>query len=292
MMKLKLYIRLFLLLSTISLATDTFCQSDSTILVYPNKILSPSLTYRNFSLQLDTTSFQNQSLSIGARIRFKKFALGISVPIVGNQKLGGIEDTRTIGLNGDVFGQQHSIHITARYYDVFPNEFELKTTQPIGYLHLQSSHFFNKSFSYRSAYRLFDQQLVSKGSFSASPEIFYYYISSNQTFVNTANHLMQFRTSFGYAHNFIFKQNYFLSFYLNTGYAFDFERVDENMKLLSSHITWLTNGKMAFGYQDEKIAWSIVANYTPNYFRVKDFQTSNFYIGFLIGLRLKSTFKE
>lgn len=291
MMKLKLHIRL-LFLCLIFFITNAFCQSDSTILVYPNKLFSPSLTYRNFNLQLDTTSFRNQSLSIGARIRFKKFALGLSIPILGNEELGGIDDKKTIGLNGDVFGQNHSIHIVARYYDVFPNGFELKATQPIGYLHLQSSHFLNKSFSYRSAYRLFDQQLVSKGGFSFSPEIFYYYISPNQTFVTSSSHLIQLRANLGYAHNFILKKHYFLSGYMNTGYAFDFQRENNELELLSTHFTWLTNAKIAFGYQDEKIAWSIIASYTTNQFRIKDFSTSNFYIGFLVGLRLKSTFKE
>jgi hypothetical protein len=248
--------------------------------------------YRNFSLQLDTTSFQSQSVSIGARVRFKKFAIGLSIPIINNENLGNSDDIKAIDINGDVFGQRHSIHIAARYYDVFPDGFELKSTQPIGYLHLQSSHFFNKSFSYRSAYRLFDQQLISKGGFSVSPEIFYYYISPNQTFVNTASHLMQFRTSIGYAHNFILKKNYFLSFYLNTGYAFDFQRENQNIELLSSHFTWLTNAKMAFGYQSEEIAWSIISSYTPSQFRTNNFKMSNFYIGFLIGLRLDSTFKE
>ena len=288
----KSYTILFGILFSILYSTNTFGQSDSTILVYPNKILSPSIMYRNFNLQLDTTSFQNQSLSLGVRLRFKKFAIGISVPILDNKELGGIEDTKTIGINGDVFGQQHSIHITARYYDVFSNGFELKTTQPIGYLHLQSSHILNKSFSYRSAYRLFDQQLISKGGFSVSPEIFYYYVSPNQTFINTVSHLMQLRTNLGYAHNFILKEHYFLSFYLNTGYAFDFQRENQNTELSSSHFTWLTNAKMAFGYQNEKIAWSLIANYTPSQFRTNNLNTSNFYIGFLIGLRLDSTFKE
>ena len=288
----KLDVKLFFLLCSLLFSTNIFCQTDSTILIYPNKILSPSVMYRNFKLELDTTSFQSQSISIGARIRFKKFALGLSIPIINNENLGNTDDIKAIGINGDVFGQRHSIHILARYYDVFPNGFELKSTQPIGYLHLQSSHILNKSFSYRSAYRLFDQQLISKGGLSISPEIFYYYISQNQAFVNTVSHLMQFRGSLGYAHNFILKEHYFLSFYLNTGYAFDFQRENQNIELLSSHFTWLTNAKMAFGYQSKEIAWSLIANYTPSQFRTNNFKTSHFYIGFLIGLRLNSTFKE
>jgi hypothetical protein len=255
------------------------------MVLYDKFNISTYTITRNLNLTVEDELFQVQHIGIGIRLKYKMWGIAATLPVIIKNEWTNTNLT-SFGYNYDYFHKRNAFHFVSRHYWEGENIFDLPKIDDFQFtfINIRWSHVLSKNFSYRSSYRMFEQQLKSKGGFSISTDAFYYYLPDELYNSLENNHLFQTRLSLGYAYTHVWKRNYFATIHGSTGVSSHYNSKTD--QLFNLDYQPLSNLRSAIGFQNEKFGVSLFYNYTVNDFKALYIKSENSYWGWLLNFRV------
>ncbi|MDL2264878.1 DUF4421 domain-containing protein [Parabacteroides sp. OttesenSCG-928-G21] len=269
---------LFIILFFLLLPVMVSGQSDSSyVRAFDQEFSIRALVYRKFtaieheiSKNESVTYEPNTPIGIGFGITYKEFSLtgGIAFDFLRDKNLG---KTRSLDFQyhyygerflADVFFQQYKGYYVLKeddplQVDLYP---DISVTQ-YGFLgHYVFNH---KKFSYPAAFYQTKRQLKSAGSFQVGGGFYYNRLSADSSLViNTDNRHSNYQINIngGYAHTFVIKRDFFVSFGLSAGISLGAASLNGFFKNIEVSPSLLP--RFSAGYNAEK--WSLGVNFVIN----------------------------
>lgn len=219
----------------------------------------------------ETNYHPNKPVGIGLGVQYKNFSLsgGMTFNALRDKKRG---KTKSLDFQYHYYGRKFIGDVFFQRYKGFYVE-EGNDDDPIIHLHPDISLvqygvngqyvFNNKKFSYRAAFHQHEKQLKSAGSFQLGGGMYYNRISGDNTFIVNDDNLVsgyQINIAGGYAHTFVIKHKFFISFGLSVGISLGAERIEDFVK--SVVISPSMFPRFSLGYNAD--SWSIGLNTVVN----------------------------
>lgn len=268
------------------ISESIIAQSDSTyILNYPKFNISTYTILRDFNWTIEGDQYKTEYIGIGIRLKYKLWGLAITAPVIVNNDWNA-NNLTSFGYNYDYFHKRNAFHFVGRHYWEGENFLDLPTRDDLQFtfINIRWTHILSKNFSYRSSYRMFEQQLKSNGGFSFSTDLFYHYLPDALYSQLENNHLFQTRLSIGYTFLKVWKRYYFATIHLSSGVSqFYNSKIEQPFQF---DFQPLSNARSALGFQNEDFGVSLFFNYTVNDFKALAIKSENIYWGWLLNYRL------
>ncbi|RYY57347.1 MAG: DUF4421 domain-containing protein [Chitinophagaceae bacterium] len=259
---------------------------------YPRQVVGRlffSQKYTNLTADAPGSKFRYSpnnpfALGVGATYGIATLNIGIGLPFFTDKDLKG--KTKTLDLQSHIYARKWVVDLYGQFYKGYylnprgkaalPNDYYIRPDMKVQLIGASAYHIFNSSrFSYRAGFLQNEWQKKSAGSFLLGGEIYAGKIQSDSalgpsTIDNQFSTLGISRVSFvefgpgaGYAHTFVYRQNWFLtaSATVNADISFNKEKVSAGKEKQTAINPNFTLRGVA-GYNSD--TWSATVSWVEN----------------------------